>query len=91
MSGRKQSVKFSYYKWNRLNSYNGAFNMVIGARGLGKTYGCKRDAIKAYLRDGNSVTEVATAVGYSTPANFAAAFRRWIGCTPSEWLRAQRN
>ena len=53
MSGRKQSVKFSYYKWNRLNSYNGAFNMVIGARGLGKTYGCKRDAIKAYLRDGS--------------------------------------
>lgn len=51
----------------------------------------RMERAKAYLRDGNSVTEVATAFGYSNPAKFAAAFRRWIGCNPSEWLRAQRN
>lgn len=35
------------------------------------------------LRDGLSVSEAAWQVGYEHPANFATAFRRRFGCTPS--------
>lgn len=49
--GKSEQTHFSYYKFNRLFSYNGVFNMVIGARGLGKTYGGKRDVIKNFLRE----------------------------------------
>lgn len=41
---------FTYYKFNKVRSYNGVFNFIVGARGLGKTYGAKKlsisDAIK---------------------------------------------
>jgi AraC family transcriptional regulator len=40
---------------------------------------------QALLQANVSVTETATAVGYANPAKFAAAFRRWVGCTPVEW------
>ena len=43
MSKRK---KFSYYSFNKILSYNAVINMVMGARGLGKTYGAKRMVIK---------------------------------------------
>jgi AraC family transcriptional regulator len=33
------------------------------------------------------VTEVALAVGYQTPSSFAAAFRKLVGVTPSEFRR----
>jgi AraC family transcriptional regulator len=33
------------------------------------------------------VTEVALAVGYQTPSSFAAAFRKLIGMTPTEYRR----
>lgn len=42
--------KFTYYKYNKVRSYNGMFNFIVGARGLGKTFGaiemCIRDGIK---------------------------------------------
>lgn len=41
------------------------------------------------LRDGSSVTETAIAVGYANPAKFAAAFRRWLGQSPSNWQKQQ--
>lgn len=40
---------------------------------------------KQLLLSGVSVTEVAIAVGYSNPSKFSAAFRRVLGCSPSEW------
>lgn len=33
------------------------------------------------------VSEVADALGYSSPTNFARAFRRWHDCSPSAWLK----
>lgn len=36
------------------------------------------------LRSGASVTETAFELGYSDPAHFSRAFRRWTGMTPRE-------
>lgn len=39
--------------WDITNSlsYNALFNFIVGARGVGKTYGAKRLAIKRFLKD----------------------------------------
>lgn len=41
-----------YYNFDKLYSYNAVFNFVMGARGLGKTYGAKKKAIQAALERG---------------------------------------
>jgi AraC family transcriptional regulator len=40
---------------------------------------------KQLLNKGNSITETSMIVGYSNPSKFSAAFRRYIGVTPSVW------
>lgn len=49
----------------------------------------RMEKAKQLLRSDISVTDVASTVGYSNPAKFAAAFRRWVGSSPSEWRRQQ--
>jgi AraC-like DNA-binding protein len=45
-----------------------------------------------YLRDTVMANEdIATAVGFSDPANFRHAFRRWTGKTPYEFRRSVRS
>lgn len=41
-----------YYSFDRVYSFNGVFNFICGARGLGKTYGAKEKVIKKFLRTG---------------------------------------
>jgi hypothetical protein len=43
----------SYYNFAKLFSYNATYNFCVGARGLGKTYGAKKKAIKDALKDGS--------------------------------------
>lgn len=38
--------QFHWYNYNRLLSYNATYNMVVGPRGNGKTYGAKKRCIK---------------------------------------------
>lgn len=45
---------FSYYSYDNVLSYGAAINMVMGARGLGKTYGAKKIAIKNAIRHGKT-------------------------------------
>ena len=42
-----------YYDYHKLLTRNGAYNFVVGGRGLGKTYGAKKQAIKDYVRRGD--------------------------------------
>lgn len=42
----------TYYSLNRLLSYGAMFNIAVGARGLGKTYACKKRAIQRALDGG---------------------------------------
>ncbi len=37
------------------------------------------------MLQGDSITEISMAVGYSNPSKFSAAFRRAFGCSPSQW------
>ena len=41
-----------YYSFDKVLSYNGVYNFVIGARGLGKTYGAKKIVIRNAIRKG---------------------------------------
>jgi AraC-like DNA-binding protein len=34
-----------------------------------------------------SVAEISYMVGFTTPSYFTAAFRHFMGCTPSEYVR----
>ena len=40
-----------YWDINRCLSYNCLFNFIVGARGVGKTYGAKRFVIKKFLQN----------------------------------------
>lgn len=42
-----------YYDYNKLISYNGLLNFVIGERGVGKTFGAKKFVINDFLKNGN--------------------------------------
>ena len=47
------SKKLSYYDYGPVLSRNAVFNMIMGARGLGKTYGAKKLVIKEFINHGN--------------------------------------
>lgn len=42
----------NYYNFNKIDSYNAFYNFLCGARGLGKTYGAKKKAIRAGIKRG---------------------------------------
>lgn len=42
-----------YFSYDKILSYNARFNMVLGPRGDGKTYGAKKKAIKDFLTRGD--------------------------------------
>jgi hypothetical protein len=44
--------KFTYYDFGPVLSHNAEWNFIVGGRGLGKTYGAKRRAIKRALERG---------------------------------------
>lgn len=50
MSSKPPSL--SYYSFDKVYSYNATFMFVVGARGLGKTYGAKKRVIQAAIRNG---------------------------------------
>ena len=47
-----------YWDINNSLSYNRLFNFIVGARGVGKTYGAKRWAINDFLKNGNQFVYV---------------------------------
>lgn len=48
----------SYYDWAQTLAYDADVTMVIGARGLGKTYGLRKQFIRDYIKDGSRFVEV---------------------------------
>lgn len=42
-----------YWDIQKPKSYNCLFNFIVGARGVGKTYGCKKEVIKNFLKNGD--------------------------------------
>jgi len=51
----------------------------------------RQEAAGKYLSDSKlSIGEVAYLLGYSEPATFHRAFKRWSGITPQEFRRGRR-
>lgn len=46
-------MTLEYYNYDKLMSYNGVYNFLVGGRGLGKTYGAKEKSIRAALTKGH--------------------------------------
>jgi len=44
--------KSVFYNFDKLYSFNAVLNMLVGGRGLGKTYGAKKDSIRAGIKKG---------------------------------------
>lgn len=61
----------TYYDYNPIMGRNTPYNFVCGARGLGKTYGAKKFAIKKYLRKGRKFIYLRR---YNTELNHAGSF-----------------
>lgn len=43
----------AYYDFGPVLSHNAVYNFILGARGLGKTYGAKRKAIRDFIKKGD--------------------------------------
>ncbi len=50
----------------------------------------RMERAKELLWTNETIMEIALQVGYANPAKFAAAFRRFCGCAPSEWRAMTR-
>ena len=49
----------------------------------------RRELALQYIRDPSvTITEMTYLLGYSEPANFSRAFKRWTGVTPGEFQKA---
>ena len=42
--------EYTWYNFNRLYSYNATINMVVGGRGIGKSYGKKKRAVNNWIK-----------------------------------------
>ena len=51
----------------------------------------KRDAMRLLENSALSVEQVALRLGYSDPANFTRAFRKWSGFTPRQYREQARR
>lgn len=47
-----------YYDWNKTISFDADVTMVVGARGIGKTYGLRLQFIRDYIKDGSRFVEL---------------------------------
>lgn len=47
-----------YYDWNKTLSYDADVTMVVGARGIGKTYGLRLQFVRDFIKDGSRFVEL---------------------------------
>lgn len=47
-----------YYNWQKTYTYNAKINVIISMRGLGKTYGARKQAVKDFIKDGSKFLEI---------------------------------
>lgn len=54
----KKEKTAHFYDWRKTCSYNAPITMVVGARGIGKTYGLRKRCIEQYLNKGLRFVEI---------------------------------
>ena len=52
IKAKKVAERLPFYSFKKIRSYNAIYNIVVGGRGLGKTFGKKEDVILDFLRTG---------------------------------------
>lgn len=50
-----------------------------------------QDAMRLLCHSNLSIEDIAVWMGFTEPANFTHAFKRWTSATPSEWREQQRH
>jgi len=50
---RRPRKAHPYYEYNKVLSYNGTYNFIVGGRGLGKTFGGKKKAFNDFIKTGD--------------------------------------
>ncbi len=78
----------------RLNLSERTLKRRLHERGLGFQQlldeARRRDALQLLSDASLSIEQIAVRTGYTDPANFTRAFRKWTGTTPSEYRLASR-
>lgn len=54
-----KNKKSQFFEWGKVLSFQAPITMVVGARGLGKTYGLRKACIEQFLKKGVCFVEVA--------------------------------
>jgi AraC family transcriptional regulator len=67
------------------SSFTQSFRVATGYTPFAYLTLRRMEQAKVLLAEGMSVTLVALSVGYANPSKFAAAFRRFFGCSPRQW------
>lgn len=83
-----------YYDWHKTRSYNADVTMVIGARGIGKTYGLRLACIRDFLKKGYRFCEVVrykselfkVADGYFNKLQKEREFRKYVFRTDTKHM-----
>ncbi len=52
---------------------------------------CRQRLAEAALRDSGDIEALSERLGFSDRHSFTRAFKRWTGCTPTEWRRRERS
>lgn len=69
--------------------FSRALQGSVGCGPYAYLMGLRMQRAKELLESGQSITSIALSVGYANPSKFSAAFRRSVGCTPSQWKSFQ--
>lgn len=84
----------NYYDWHKTLSYNADVTMVVGARGIGKTYGLRKQCIKDFLNHGWRFVEVVrykkelskVSDGYFDKLSLDADFKDYLFRTDNRYM-----
>lgn len=84
----------NYYDWHKTLSYNADVTMVIGARGIGKTYGLRKQCVLDYLKHGWRFVEIVrfkkelskVSDGYFSKLSHDKAFKKYVFRTDARYM-----
>ncbi|MFK8332657.1 cupin domain-containing protein [Pseudomonas sp. BJa5] len=70
-------------------AYAAHFREVVGQTPADYLLSWRVSLVQKRLREGRSISLIATEVGYESPSALARAFRRKTGCSPRDWVKAR--
>ncbi|MEX0298115.1 MAG: helix-turn-helix domain-containing protein [Kordiimonas sp.] len=74
-----------------LTNFSKAFRGATGMPPYAYLTQRRMNAAQTMLQLGQNVTSIAMSLNYSNPSKFSAAFKRYIGQSPSTWIKEKRS